>query len=228
MNFDLEADRRNGYRPGIAVALVTGAGMPYREVLLGRRAGSWTEMVRTWNGNAEQDSAWKFGWGLPQGGIEPGESCEEAIRREIAEELGPEWAEQIMGTPQFLFRDQSSFPFEKDGKRWRGKTLYCFAVHFKGPPDYAIDMMYGLRQDEDNTVNGYEFEGDVRFWKPAEALSLIRKSHRGFKAAQLVRIVEASTPAKNGSLGTATCSIGRGHLRMPRFCYFKRTWVRLE
>lgn len=185
-----ERDRREGYRPGVLILLrMKGCG----DVLLGRRRGVWTWLHATIHGEEHNAPNWMFQWGVPQGGIEDGESCEDAIRRELTEELGDYgkngWTSCIVGSPQFLFTEQSSFRFEKDGRVWKGKTLYAFLVEVNGVPDDVFDWMYGTHQDEFWTLPTPEFEGGVQFYKVPEAVGMIRQTQMGPKGDQLVRLL---------------------------------------
>jgi CspA family cold shock protein len=204
INIDPDADRREGYRPGVMIALAWG-----QELLLGARSGFWTstgEIIgKILRGEISADDAqdatpspdptWMYAMGVPQGGIEPGETCEDAIRRELAEELGEEWCEQIDGAPKFLFKDRATFPVKKDDITYKGKVLYCYSVKVAGPPDSVFDFMYGNRQDEFWTLPTPAFEGGVQFYDRSTAISMIRQSQRGPKGEQLIKLCELAMAA---------------------------------
>lgn len=209
---DPEQDRRDGYRPGIMVALRCG-----NEYLLGRRRGSWTWLLSAIDQKPHDAKGWMFSWGVPQGGIEEGETCEDAIRRELSEELGDYttegsfekftarmstqpmgtmgWCDYIVGEPKFLFKERSTFRVEKDGKVYKGKTLYAFVVDISGLPEEAFDWMYGHRQDEFWTLPCPEFEGGVQFYSPDTCVEMIEESQKGPKGAQLTRLINEAKAA---------------------------------
>jgi putative (di)nucleoside polyphosphate hydrolase len=73
------------------------------------------------------------GWQLPQGGIDDNEDPREAVRRELAEEIGTDRAEIIAEHPDWLRYD---LPPELVGRalggRYRGQTQRWFALRFLG------------------------------------------------------------------------------------------------
>lgn len=194
IEINLDRDRKEGYRPGVLIAYCHGD-----EVLLGKRRGAWTLLHSAFHGGTEHADApdWMFSWGVPQGGIDEGETCEEAIRRELNEELGDYghsgWCSDLSIQP--LFKERSTFRVEKDGRVWNGKALYAFQVRSSNIPDEAFDWMYGDRQDEFWTFPTPAFEGGVQFYKPQVAQKMIRSTQRGPKGAQLIRLLESAQAA---------------------------------
>ena len=192
---DLEQDRRDGYRPGVLIALRKKWD---RKILLGSRRGTWTFLHDAYHNpetllNGPQDPEWMYAYGVPQGGIEEGESCEQAIKRELDEELGEYtygWSELMATPPTFLFKERATFPLKKDGRTWKGKALYAFLVEIQGLPAEVDDFMHGHRGDEFWTLPCPDFEGGVQFYDVPTCVGLINKSLRGPKAAQLVRLIE--------------------------------------
>lgn len=79
-------------------------------------------------------------WQMPQGGIDPGETPEEAALRELHEEVGTDKAEILSAHPQWLNYD---IPDELLGRalggRYRGQTQKWFALRFTGT-DADIDV----------------------------------------------------------------------------------------
>ncbi|HYF29367.1 MAG TPA: cold shock domain-containing protein [Candidatus Paceibacterota bacterium] len=237
---DPECDRREGYRPGIMVALRWSG-----YYFVGQRRGSWAVLMdmmsdplleeirkqtelpieseadllaalerpphpdaskridELWTKELNRPD-WEFAYGVPQGGIEPGEHWEDAIRRELEEELGDyrkmfgeaqSWSDAIKGQPTFLFKERSNFRVEKDGRVYRGKALYAFLVELNFIPDWVDTMIFGSRGDEHNSFPCPEFENGGEFCDPNEAIQLIRATHKGAKGDQLVRLFEMAKAA---------------------------------
>jgi putative (di)nucleoside polyphosphate hydrolase len=102
------------YRPCAGVMLVNAD----RKVFVGQRLDSVVEA-----------------WQMPQGGIDEGESAEDAAIREIGEEtgIGPHHIRIVRRAPDELFYD---LPPELMGKlwkgRWRGQRQVWFLARFSG------------------------------------------------------------------------------------------------
>ncbi len=106
----------NLYRPNVGLALFHKQGL----VFLGKRA------------NTEGP----YQWQMPQGGIDKGETPQEAAFRELGEEVGirPTQAELLEETADWLYYD---FPTEvragmKQRGRYLGQRQKWFAFRFKG------------------------------------------------------------------------------------------------
>ena len=95
-------------------------------------------------------------WQLPQGGLEPAETPEEAVYREVLEETGivGEYLTPLVADPLLLAYE---LPVAVRNERiGRGQALYCFAFRFAGP-DEAITL-----------GDGHEFR--AWRWEPMEQL----------------------------------------------------------
>jgi putative (di)nucleoside polyphosphate hydrolase len=97
---------RGEYRPNVAVLVLGEDG----RILAGRRRGSF-----------------EYGWQVPQGGRERGETAEKTCRRELREETGLRRARILARTARLLRYD---FPVSalKPGNRWRGQEQVWFLV----------------------------------------------------------------------------------------------------
>lgn len=117
------------YRPNVGVVLINGDG----QVWLGRRTGTPEP----------------FNWQFPQGGIDPGETPEDAARRELWEETGVRSAELIARTSGWITYD---FPEGSGGaKAWRGfkgQKQVWFAFRFTGE-DAEVDLTAGAQDGDD-------------------------------------------------------------------------------
>jgi hypothetical protein len=193
--FQQEKDREQGYRPGVGLLLIHN-GM----VLLARRESIWSciNLLDESKPFFEEKPPWMYGWDIPQGGINPGETFQQAIHREIEEELGDEWNALINDPPRLIIRNQLNFPVKKDGIEWLGKVYYYHAIQvisvpmagdFAGGIDY-IDWVYGFHQDEG--MHPYpvrEFPGGVLFMNYEEACDCILKTQRGQKGQMLLNVL---------------------------------------
>ena len=90
------------YRPCVGVMLVNVHGKAFVGKRIDNKEGDW--------------------WQMPQGGVDPGEDLDEAMRRELKEEVGAErkHVEIISRLPDELYYD---LPPELVGTLWGGKYL---------------------------------------------------------------------------------------------------------
>jgi putative (di)nucleoside polyphosphate hydrolase len=107
------------YRPCVGIMLIN----PDWRVFVGQRIDQQVEA-----------------WQMPQGGIDPGETPEQAAFREMEEEIGTAKAEILAQTGGWVTYD---LPPELVGKVWkgryRGQTQKWFAMRFTGS-DADIDL----------------------------------------------------------------------------------------
>jgi putative (di)nucleoside polyphosphate hydrolase len=110
--------------------------LPYRR---GVGLMLFNPLGKVWVGQ-RLDQAPQAGWQMPQGGIDEGESAEEAALRELAEEIGTDKAKIIAESRDWLTYD---LPPELLGIAWkgryRGQKQKWFALNFLGE-DGDIDI----------------------------------------------------------------------------------------
>lgn len=180
----LDIDRRNGYRPGVGLLLLKNG-----RILLGCGASYLTAF--RFEGEevllVEQDG-WKFGWDLPQGGIESGESFEQAIRREASEELGSDW--KLDSRMDHFRREQLDFPVRKDGVAYRGKTYYYHMVEVSNTPIGYDDWVFGPHADEGPyAYPAPEFPGGVKFLGHQDACNAILTTRNDRKSKLVLNLL---------------------------------------
>jgi putative (di)nucleoside polyphosphate hydrolase len=119
-------DNLSGYRRGVGIVLRN----PLKQVLIARRIKEKT-------------------WQLPQGGVDLGESDEDALFREMMEELGTNNATVLNQTTQPLtydFPSSLSHPYP-----YKGQSIQWFLLNFNG-------------HDEDINLNTPHPEFDMWMW----------------------------------------------------------------
>ena len=150
-----------GYRPCVGVMLVNHSG----EVFVGRR-------IDTKEGDF---------WQMPQGGIDEGETAEDAAIRELGEETGIHG-----GLVEIIARSREEYfydlPDDLIGKMWggkyRGQRQHWFLMRFMG---------------EDGDVDIHTKHQEFRAWKWAE-LAEIEKLIVPFKRALYRGLVDEFGP----------------------------------
>lgn len=150
------------YRDCVGVVLLNSAGL----VWLGKR-------IPKWEGDASQ--LW---WQMPQGGIDAGETPEEAAFRELREETGTANAELIARCPDWLYYDlpPEALGIALKGK-YRGQRQKWFALRYLGS-DSDFDI---------SEQPGHEAEFSDWRWAPmAEAVELVV----GFKRPVYTQVAE--------------------------------------
>jgi putative (di)nucleoside polyphosphate hydrolase len=118
-----------GYRPNVGILLVNDK----KEVFWAKRRGQ---------------SAWQF----PQGGVDPGESLEECLFREIYEEIGlrPEHVKIIGKTKNWLYYDvPHGYIRASDRGTYRGQKQIWFLLHMLGQ-DNDIQLIHEDKPEFDD------------------------------------------------------------------------------
>lgn len=129
------------YRLGVGILLLN----PNKEVFVAQRLDKASEA-----------------WQMPQGGIHPGEAPEDAVMRELEEEIGVSNVNIIRQTDDWFFYD---FPNELAAKLWRGK--------YRGQKQKWFAMEF-LGQDSDININTQKPEfSDWKWANPKEVPDII-------------------------------------------------------
>ena len=137
----------DGYRQNVGIVLLN----RNNEVLWGRRKG---------------ESAWQF----PQGGISDLEKPEDAMIRELNEELGllPDHVEIVGRTKDWLYYDVPGLYNRGNSNFYRGQKQIWFLLRFIGR-DHHINV---------KAHNNPEFDGWrwVNYWFPIEHVVSFKRS----------------------------------------------------
>ena len=187
--FQQEIDRENGYRPGVGIIL-----MHDGNALLCHRE-SWISAMRYSDEqgfylDTTPKAGWTYGWDIPQGGIESGETFSQAIHREVSEELGKDWADAL-DQPRMLRRECLDFPVYKDGRQWRGKTYYYHTVEVSLSESY-FDWVWGPNWDEiiPTPYPTGQFPGGVLFMNHREARERVMRTQPGRKGQLVLSVLD--------------------------------------
>jgi putative (di)nucleoside polyphosphate hydrolase len=126
----------NNYRRGIGIVLVNDD----RKVFIGRRSG----VNQQYHFN-QLNSTWQ----MPQGGIDDGETPEEAVLREMHEEIGTQKGEIIATSQTWLSYDFPD-PIRKNiwGGKFEGQTQKWFLIRFLGC-DSDINLTLHIQEFEE-------------------------------------------------------------------------------
>jgi 8-oxo-dGTP pyrophosphatase MutT (NUDIX family) len=108
--------------------------LPYREAVLGFVVDENSRFLVVTHASESIRNAWRF----PGGGLEPGETPEEAILREFAEEFGADrYRFEIVRKSRLM--NQTEWPdetilaaYRTKGKWWRGQRQHQFRLRCSG------------------------------------------------------------------------------------------------
>ena len=139
---------KEGYRENVGIVICN----DQRKVLWARRTG---------------EEAWQF----PQGGINKGESAEEAMYRELKEEVGldPHNVEILARTKGWLKYDVPKNWIRRDCRdRYRGQKQIWFLLRFTGK-----DSDVFLKNTEKPEFDDWKWAG---FWAPVDQIIDFKKA----------------------------------------------------
>ncbi|MBK5911039.1 RNA pyrophosphohydrolase [Rhodothalassium salexigens] len=118
------------YRPCVGIMLINRAGL----VFVGQRIDTQVDA-----------------WQMPQGGIDPGESADEAAHRELLEEVGTDEVAVLSRTRDWLSYDlPDSLLGRVWGGRYRGQRQHWYAMRLTGAEE-RIDIATDHPEFEDWT-----------------------------------------------------------------------------
>ncbi|MEC9248358.1 MAG: RNA pyrophosphohydrolase [Pseudomonadota bacterium] len=152
---------KDGFRENVGIILLN----ENKEILCGRRVGMLI-------------------WQMPQGGIENGESAEQAMYRELEEEVGLEGTNvDLLGhTDDWLhYRLPEKYQRRVGIPRCVGQKQIWFLLKFKG-----IDSE--IRLDRQNSPE-FEEWGWFEYWKPLEMVVDFKKQVYKNALTQLERFI---------------------------------------
>ena len=115
--------KKDLYRPNVAMIIVSNNYPEKKEIFIAHRN--------------DLDGVWQF----PQGGIDKGEEVQEALFRELEEEVGTDKAKIVAEYPEWISYD---FPqkIAKKMKPYKGQTQRYFLVKLKKSAKINIDTKH--------------------------------------------------------------------------------------
>ena len=152
---------RDGYRPNVGIVIANGR----NEVFWGKRVG---------------EHAWQF----PQGGIQAGESPEDAMYRELTEEVGLESAHvKILGrTRDWLRYDVPRHWVRRDARSlYRGQKQIWFLLRLTGR-----DCDVCLRRSEKPEFDAWRW---TPYWVPLETVVDFKRDVYQSALSELARFI---------------------------------------
>ena len=157
------------YRPNVGIVLVRADG----KVWLGRRTGT----------------PGPHNWQFPQGGVDSGETLDQAALRELREETGVVSATVLGRTPDWIpYRFPVNHRHSRVARGWIGQKQIWFALRFTG------------EDSEINLTAHHEREFDTWRWVDLdEALSRVVP----FKRATYERVIQTFRPIIAGTFDVA-------------------------
>jgi putative (di)nucleoside polyphosphate hydrolase len=152
---------RDGYRPNVGIILANAR----NEVFWGKRV---------------REHAWQF----PQGGIQPGETPEQAMYRELMEEVGLEAAHvRILGrTRDWLRYDVPKHWVRREGRgQYRGQKQIWYLLRLVGR-----DCDVCLRRSDKPEFDAWRWH---QYWVPLESVIDFKREVYQLALAELSRFI---------------------------------------
>ncbi len=152
---------RDGYRPNVGIILANGEGRVF-----------WARRCRC------------DGWQFPQGGIHREETVEEALYRELYEEVGLVSAQvEIRGrTQDWLRYDIPGSVRRANGRRFRGQKQIWFLLRFRG---HDADV----RLDASPTPEFDDWRW-VEYWAPLRSIVAFKRNVYQMALTELAPLME--------------------------------------
>lgn len=115
--------KKDSYRPNVAMIIVSNNYPEKKEIFIAQR----NDLLNIWQ--------------FPQGGIDKGEEVEEALFRELEEEIGTKKAKIIAEYPEWISYD---FPekIAKKMKPYKGQTQRYFLMKLKKSAEIKLDTAH--------------------------------------------------------------------------------------
>ena len=115
--------KKNSYRPNVAMIIVSNNYPEKKEIFIAQR----NDLLDIWQ--------------FPQGGIDKGEEVEEALFRELEEEIGTSKAKIVAEYPEWISYD---FPekIAKKMKPYKGQTQRYYLLKLKKSAEIKLDTAH--------------------------------------------------------------------------------------
>jgi putative (di)nucleoside polyphosphate hydrolase len=171
---------RDGYRPNVGIVLVNSR----NEVFWGKRV---------------REHAWQF----PQGGIKPGETPEQAMHRELMEEVGlqPEHVKILGRTRHWLRYDVPANWVRRDWRaNYRGQKQIWYLLRLLGR-----DCNVCLRRSDKPEFDAWRWSP---YWVPLESVVEFKREVYCQALSELSRFIPAVAAARPESGVSAGCAEG--------------------
>jgi putative (di)nucleoside polyphosphate hydrolase len=168
---------RDGYRPNVGIVLVS----PRNEVFWGKRV---------------REHAWQF----PQGGIKPGETPEQAMYRELMEEVGlqPEHVKILGRTRHWLRYDVPANWVRRDWRaNYRGQKQIWYLLRLLGR-----DCNICLRRSDKPEFDAWRWSP---YWAPQESVVEFKRGVYCQALSELSRFIPAVASSRPESSLPAGC-----------------------
>lgn len=151
---------QDGYRKNVGIVLLS----PHNKVFWGRRIG-------------------EMSWQFPQGGIQSNEKVEEAMYRELDEELGlsPHHVEIIARTEDWLYYDvPGSFTRSSGSSFYRGQKQIWYLLKFVGR-----DFNINIKKHREPEFDAWRW---IDYWTPIDQVVRFKRDVYDKALSELFRL----------------------------------------